>query len=40
LQFVQDKVRYMAIEFGPNSHRPSSPSFGTRENLPAPAWQK
>ena len=26
LQFVQDKVRYMAIEFGPNSHRPSSPS--------------
>lgn len=26
LQFVQDELRYMGIEFGPNSHQPSAPS--------------
>ena len=26
LQFVQDEIRYLGIEFGPNSHQPSDPS--------------
>jgi transglutaminase-like putative cysteine protease len=26
LQFIQDEIRYLGIEFGPNSHQPSDPS--------------
>lgn len=26
IQFIQDKVRYLGIEIGPNSHRPTPPS--------------